>query len=526
MKDQQKTIEKFVEEVKASNILEQMYFDAANEAHYFIGLDKKLVFVSPAFNKITGYTDLELYEKGLILFVHPADQKRILKLWNSVYDGELFEDVEYRIVTKDGDTRWCSSTWKVLRDEEGREIGIHGQLKDITKYKKLEEQLKESEQRNRNLLEAAGYRDVEEALQEEKYKAQRYLDTVDAIIVELDMNACIKLINRKGCEVLGYEEQDLLGKNWIETFLPSAKKEEVKKVFNEIINGNASIVEYHENPIIIRDGTERVIAWHNNVMRDNYGKIVGTLGAGEDITERKRAEKQTLDLLIQNRELTQRLFQIQEHERRHIARELHDENSQWLTALRMHAHILADRCKDAEQEVRENIDEIEKISSQIQKSIRLLIRDLRAVDLSKIGLEDSLDELINHWQELYPQTHCEVSISGNYDDLSNPVGVVIYRIVQESLTNVAKHAEAKNVTIQLSRNTNKIGDSDIIKLRIQDDGKGLDHESQSLGFGLAGMRERVLSARGEFEFHGGSKGEGVCIEVQLPTVIKERRKGF
>jgi len=282
-------------------------------------------------------------------------------------------------------------------------------------------------------------------------------------------------------------------------------------------------VEYYENPITTKNGEKRLIAWHNKILRDANGNIIGTLGAGDDITKRKQAEEKTLVLLQQNRDLTQRLFQIQEQERRHIARELHDDNSQWLTALRMHAHLLAGHCNGAKPEIRDSIKDIEDISSQMQKNIRRTIRNLRAVDLNDVGLKDSLNELVSSWQTLYPQTHCDLDMMGDYDNLNNTQGVTIYRIIQEGLTNIVKHAEANNVRIQLRRNTDQSDNSDVISLRIQDDGKGMEYKNQNTGFGLVGMRERVLAARGEFEFTT-SPGEGATIKVQLPAVVKDRRK--
>ncbi len=525
MKAQQKSIEQIIEDLKESNKLGQLLLENANEAHFFYSLEGKLIYVSPAFHKITGYTTQELHEKDFIPYVHPDDQKWTMKLWQGLFQGKFFNDAEYRIVKKDGEVRWCLSSWNIVCDNDGRQIGIQGKQQDITESKEHELHIEEIEQHNRTLLEEIQRKQVEETLQEERKKAQRYLDTVEAIMVALDINGHITLINRKGCDLLGYEEQELLGKNWFEAFLPPEETEDVKLVFQELMEGNIQLVEYHENAIKLRNGKERIIAWHNSILRDENDNITGTLAAGNDITKRMHAEEKTLELLQQNRNLTQRLFQTQEKERRHLARELHDDNSQWLTALRMHAHILAGHCHGAKPEVRESIKDIENISSQMHKSIRRMIRDLRAVDLNEIGLEDSIKELVSHWQELYPQTHCVLNIKGTFENLNNMLGITIYRIIQESLTNVAKHAEADNVTIQLSRNNNQSESSDIISLQIQDDGKGLDYKDQNNGFGLAGMRERVLAARGEFECNR-LPGKGALIEVRLPTSVKERRKDY
>jgi len=131
----------------------------------------------------------------------------------------------------------------------------------------------------------------EEAITAERDRAQRYLDTVEAIIVSLDKNGNINLINRKGCQILGYTEQELLGKNWFHTCLPERNRDEVFGVFKKISAGDVSSSEYFENPVITRDGRERMIAWHNSYFMDTDGNFAASLGAGEDITERVRAEE-------------------------------------------------------------------------------------------------------------------------------------------------------------------------------------------------------------------------------------------
>lgn len=235
-----------------------------------------------------------------------------------------------------------------------------------------------------------------------------------------------------------------------------------------------------------------------------------------DITERKQAEEKTLELLQQNRGLTQRLFQIQEQERRHLARELHDEFGQWLTVIRLNAHLLDERCSDTELDIRDSINTINDISSQMHQGIRRMIHQLRPAELDQLGLKDSLKELVDQWQAHYPQTRCVLSMRGSLDDINDTVTVTIYRIVQESLTNMAKYAKADNVSILLRRNAALKDGPDYLLLTIEDDGKGIDLNKPTNGVGLAGMRERVLAAGGEFMLKS-SPGAGVHIEAQLPV---------
>ncbi len=133
---------------------------------------------------------------------------------------------------------------------------------------------------------------AEEALRAEREKAQKYLDIAGVIMLALDQDGIVTLINQKGCEILGYSADEIIGKDWIKTFLPKTLKEEVGGVFQQLISDNPKPAGYYENTVLTKNGEERLIAWHNTQVRDSQGTIISTLSSGEDITERKRAEAQ------------------------------------------------------------------------------------------------------------------------------------------------------------------------------------------------------------------------------------------
>jgi PAS domain S-box-containing protein len=130
-----------------------------------------------------------------------------------------------------------------------------------------------------------------QAANQERDKAQQYLDIAGVMLVAIDAEGKITLINRKGCEILGCEEDKILGQNWFDSCLPSEINDSVKSVFDQLIAGEVEPVEYYENPVVTKSGEERLIAWHNTVLRDEAGNIAGTLSSGEDITERAQAEE-------------------------------------------------------------------------------------------------------------------------------------------------------------------------------------------------------------------------------------------
>ena len=133
---------------------------------------------------------------------------------------------------------------------------------------------------------------AEEALRAEREKAQKYLDIAGVMMLALDPDGMVTLINQKGCEILGYPAAEIIGKDWIKTFLPETVKEAAGGVFQQLILDKPQPAGYYENTVLTKNGEERLIAWHNTQVRDSQGTIISTLSSGEDITERKLAEAQ------------------------------------------------------------------------------------------------------------------------------------------------------------------------------------------------------------------------------------------
>ncbi len=132
----------------------------------------------------------------------------------------------------------------------------------------------------------------EEALAAERDRAQGYLDIAGVMLLAIDTDQKVTLVNQKGCEILGYEESEILGRDWFDAFIPERLRNGVEAIFKQLVAGEIEPVEYFENPILTSSGEERVIAWHNTVIRDSEGRITGTLSSGEDITDRKRSENE------------------------------------------------------------------------------------------------------------------------------------------------------------------------------------------------------------------------------------------
>lgn len=133
-------------------------------------------------------------------------------------------------------------------------------------------------------------------LKKERRTAQMYLDTVSTLFILVNSKQEVELINRMGCKILGYQENEIIGKNWFENFIPEHQRAEVVSVFSKLMNGKGEFYKHHKNFIINKEGSERLIDWNNIVIRDDLGNVTGTLSSGIDITKQQQAEQDLIQL--------------------------------------------------------------------------------------------------------------------------------------------------------------------------------------------------------------------------------------
>ncbi|MCX7670069.1 MAG: PAS domain S-box protein [Anaerolineae bacterium] len=223
-----------------------------------------------------GWTAEQAIGKSMFdLFVQEKNVALTQRNLAAVFQGQMIEGAEFEDRRADGSVCTVLANEYPLWNSEGQiEAGICVEL-DITERKRMEE-----------------------ALRQEKDRAQRYLDTAAVMMLALDVEGKITLVNKKTCEVLGYRAEELIGADWFATCLPVADQQATRHYFMELLSSHAAIPTYHENPVMTRTGEERWIAWHNTVLTDESGRIVGILSSGEDITERRRMEDQLRATLV------------------------------------------------------------------------------------------------------------------------------------------------------------------------------------------------------------------------------------
>ncbi|MGQ0577884.1 MAG: ATP-binding protein [Betaproteobacteria bacterium] len=232
-----------------------------------------------------------------------------------------------------------------------------------------------------------------------------------------------------------------------------------------------------------------------------------------DITEVTLMQSKLAGALEENRRLSQRSMQVQEEERRNLARELHDELGQSLNAIKVDAVTIRDRSA-AFPEIHRSALSIIEVSSQVYEVVRSLMRRLRPVALDELGLRSAVQYSVEQWQRRHAGVRCTFSAEGELDDLDEQTNITLYRLVQECLTNVAKHADATKVDISMARAAQEV------RLSFSDNGRGFDPSQKRRGLGLVGLRERVEALAGHFELESMS-GRGVHVQAVVPAKGKK-----
>jgi PAS domain S-box-containing protein/putative nucleotidyltransferase with HDIG domain len=227
----------------------------------------RFYFVNKEMEVITGYSKDELLTISTDELVNPEDREYLVEREKARRKGDdLPARYSMRIKRKNGEPAVLMVGSKPI--QYGGETAYLGNCVDITENVK-----------------------AQEALKSEKEKAQQYLDIAAVMLVVIGSDYKVRMINRKGCELLGCAEEEIIGKNWFSNFIPKRVRNDIKTRFEKLMAGEKEPEEYFENPVLTRNGEERIILWHTTVLKDENGSIVGGLSSGEDITERKLAEK-------------------------------------------------------------------------------------------------------------------------------------------------------------------------------------------------------------------------------------------
>jgi PAS domain S-box-containing protein len=310
---------------------------------------------------------------------------------------------------------------------------------------------------------------AEAAVIRERDRANNYLDIAGVMLIVLDREQRVTLINRKGCEVLGSNEADIIGKNWFDNYLPERLRNDVKDVYESLIAGEVEPVEYYENPVLDNKGEEKIIAWHNTILKDENGDIQSVLSSGEDITERMRAEE-ALRQSLRDKEL--------------LMKELHHRVKNNLAVVSSLLRLQSGQVKDEESrgyflESQNRVNAISMIHEKLYRS----------ATFSKVNFSEYIRELAGQLFKIYKVNASRIRLNINIPDIMLDIDTMIPcgLMVNELISNVLKYAFPDDRDGELTIGLSEAEDKEY-SLSISDNGAGIPEGMDINNIETLGMR--------------------------------------
>lgn len=454
----------------------------------------QFLYVNPALAAMFGYTVDEIVGKlGPQDLTHPDDRELVREnIRRRLVNGVPHIRYEFRGVRKDGTVIYVESHGSRL--EFKGELAIMGTLIDVTERRQAETALRESERKYRELVENA-----------------------NSIILRWTPEGRVTFLNEFGQKFFGYSADEIVGRHVIGTITPEVESTGRPLLpLMEQICGNPKAFEQNINENMRKSGERVWIAWTNKAVFDEHGRVREVLSIGQDVTERLRAEEAL-------RALTARLQSVREEEGRRIARELHDELGQVLTGLKMDLHMLERQIQESGmphlQSARDKVVDASHLVDMAIRTVQRICAELRPALLDRLGLADALRFDVQQFQQR-TGVKCHLQIQENWPTLPTDMATAVYRICQESMTNVARHARATEVTVSLRTEPNAGtagADAALLIVEIQDNGIGIPPEklSDPHSLGLTSMMERARVMGGTLSISQRAEG-GTVVRLQVP----------
>lgn len=447
------------------------------------------LYTSPQIEEMLGFP-LDEWRQDPDLWleqIHDDDRERVLaEVSNTHRTGKPLR-VEYRMFRRDGQVIWVRDDANVVSDAAGKPEFLWGVMFDITDRKRAEEALEEQRKTFSHAEQIA------------------HIGNWDWDIVHNKLRWSNEMYR-----IFGINRQEFDGR--VEAVFKAIHPEDVEKVKAEIRHAiemgvPGQTVEYR---IVLPDGTERFVRSERETERDDSGKTVRMLGTTQDITERKQARQDLRESHEQLRRLAVRLQAVREEERTRIAREIHDDLGQALTGLKMDLSWLMDRPQDNRSKARERTRSMIALVDTTIESVRRISAHLRPGILDDFGLAAAIEWEAEQFSSR-SGIHCAVDIAVQELDVDDERATPFFRILQEALTNVVRHADAGQVRVNLREV------DDQLIMEVADNGKGIKDEelNSRRALGLRGMRERAAAFGGTVDVCRAKQG-GTVVAVSMP----------
>lgn len=452
-------------------------------------------YLSPRWKELLGFADDELPNVPESFFqrLHPDDVAAAHRAVQAHLERRAPYDIELRLRTKRDEYRWFRCRGQAEWNEAGTPVRMAGSITDITDRTRAQEALRNSAEFNRQIIANA-----------------------DDGIVVLDRNLRYIVWNHFMVELMGLPAEAVLGRHPEELF-PWVRKGGQLAAMERALAGETVVLP---DSMRIRTGSDR-ICWVQarlTALRDAAGGIVGIIAMVMDVTERKVSEEKLRKSHEQLRALAARLQSVREEQSAHIAREIHDVLGQQLTALKLDLAWMKRRFAAIEEPglrgaLTQKLAATTALADATIHTVQKVATELRPGLLDKLGLASALEHEAREFARR-AGLKCSLKLDQEPSGLEKKKAIDIFRVFQELLTNIARHAKAKSFAVRLAQ----MG-AELI-LEVSDDGRGIEPEEmeRSESLGLLGMRERAQLLNGRLVITGApGRGTRAVLSISLPT---------
>jgi len=481
---------------------------AVGVAH--VAPDGQWLWLNQKFCEILGYRQDELINMRFQDVTHPDDLDADLGQVANVGAGLADQySMEKRYIRKGGSAVWVALAVSAVRNIDRTVEYFIAVAQDIDE-RKLSEQA--------------------------RYVLAAIVDSSDDAIISKNLDGVITSWNAAAQRIFGFTAEEAIGQP-VTIIIPPDRRHEEKQILTRLRAGER--IDHFETVRMTKTGERLYVSLTTSPVRDSQGRVIGASKVARDISDRKLAEVQlkkandaleqrvterTAELQEKNnewvkqtdlvRELSGRLLRLQDEERRHIARELHDSVGQLLASISMNMSNVAAEKEKLSSSAAKCVDENAHLLEQVSNEIRTMSHLLHPPLLDEVGLESALSWYVEGFAE-----RSKIKVALELPDveqrLPRDLELCLFRIVQECLTNIHRHSESSTALVRITRAPSEV------KLEVRDHGKGIAQESQfrissgeTAGVGLRGMRERVRQLGGQLQVQ--SDGKGTVVVASLP----------
>jgi PAS domain S-box-containing protein len=447
----------------------------------YIAVDKRLRFTNFHLQEYTGYSRSEMIDMDPLDLVHPDDREKAVVDASNMLRGLRFSPYEYRLISKDGHVKWILETVVPIMFKGNK--AILGNSIDITEYKTAKMDLQEFDALKASIL-----------------------DAIPQGVVGLE-NRRINFANTAVEEVFGWKPEELIGKS-VTLFYRNEQEAEAigRQFYNTLEHQRTFVSEYNCRR---KDGRDILCRMRSARIGDalKQRRIVITY---EDITEQRKAQEELANSRERLRNLSVHLQSVREKESTRIAREIHDELGQYLTALQMDLAWLGVSIPQADLTLAAKIKRMKSVIDTTIENVHRISTELRPILLDDLGLIAAME-----WQagEFRDRTNiqCDARFDLKESAVEKELATAIFRIFQEMLTNIVRHARATHVRVRLMQKGNEL------RLDVSDNGIGITEEdiNNSASFGIVGIRERANLWGGTVHI-SGKPHKGTKVSVRIP----------